>query len=126
MKIRPERVAHLMRREIAEILQNRLRDPRLSSSMVSVTDVQVTHDLSMARVYVSMLADGIERETAMRALQSAAGFVRRELGPRLGLREVPDLRFAIDTSIERGARVDEILRKLHEGAPIEDPEDEPR
>lgn len=126
MKIRPERVAHLMRREIAEILQNRLRDPRLSSSMVSVTDVQVTHDLSMARVYVSMLADGIERETAMRALQSAAGFVRRELGPRLGLREVPDLRFAIDTSIERGARVDEILRKLHGGAPIEDAEDEPR
>ncbi len=126
MKIRPERVAHLMRREIAEILQNRLRDPRLSSSMVSVTDVQVTHDLSMARVFVSMLADGLERETAMRALQSAAGFVRRELGPRLGLREVPDLRFAIDTSIERGARVDEILRRLHEGAPIEDPEDEPR
>jgi len=126
MKIRPERVAHLMRREIAEILQNRLRDPRLSSSMVSVTDVQVTHDLSMARVFVSMLADGLERENAMRALQSASGFVRRELGPRLGLREVPDLRFAIDTSIERGARVDEILRKLHEGAPIEDSEDEPR
>lgn len=126
MKIRPERVAHLMRREIAEILQNRLRDPRLSSSMVSVTDVQVTHDLSMARVFVSMLAEGIERESAMRALQSAAGFVRRELGPRLGLREVPDLRFAIDTSIERGARVDEILRRLHEGATIEDPEDEPR
>jgi ribosome-binding factor A len=126
MKIRPERVAHLMRREIAEILQNRLRDPRLSSSMVSVTDVQVTHDLSMARVFVSMLADGLERENAMRALQSASGFVRRELGPRLGLREVPDLRFAIDTSIERGARVDEILRRLHEGDPIEDSEDEPR
>jgi ribosome-binding factor A len=121
MRIRPERVAHLMRREIADILQNKLRDPRLST-MVSVTDVEVTHDLSSAKVYVSMLAEGPERDRSMHTLQSAAGYVRRELGPRLGLREVPELRFEIDTSIERGARVDEILRRLHEGEVIEDDE----
>ena len=121
MRIRPERVAHLMRREIADILQNKLRDPRLST-MVSVTDVEVTHDLSLAKVYVSMLAEGPERERSMHTLQSAAGYVRRELGPRLGLREVPELRFEVDTSIERGARVDEILRRLHDGEVIEDDE----
>jgi ribosome-binding factor A len=121
MRIRPERVAHLMRREIADILQNKLRDPRLST-MVSVTDVEVTHDLSSAMVYVSMLAEGADRERSMHTLQLAAGYVRRELGPRLGLREVPELRFEIDTSIERGARVDEILRRLHEGEVIEDDE----
>jgi ribosome-binding factor A len=121
MRIRPERVAHLMRREIADILQNKLRDPRLST-MVSVTDVEVTHDLSSAKVYVSMLAEGPDRDRSMHTLQSAAGYVRRELGPRLGLREVPELRFEIDTSIERGARVDEILRRLHEGEVIEDDE----
>ena len=119
MRIRPERVAHKMRREIADILENRLRDPRLSS-MVSITDVEVTQDLSFARVYVSTLHGGAERERLLEALNDAAGFVRHELRPRLGLREVPEVRFVFDESMERGARVDEILRKIERGEPIED------
>jgi len=122
MRIRPERVAHLMRREVADILENRMRDPRLGS-MVSITDVEVTQDLSFARVFVSTLQSGPEREQFLEALNSAAGFVRHELRPRLGLREVPEVRFVLDTSIERGARVDEILRKLEKGEPLGD-EDE--
>ena len=121
MKIRPERIAHLMRREIADILQRKMRDPRVSA-MVSVTDVELTHDLSMARVYVGVLADGQERDRVLEALRNAAGFVRHELGSRLELREIPELRFEIDNSIERGARVDELLRRIHEGKPIEDEE----
>jgi len=118
---RPERVAHLMRREIAEILQRRLRDPRITA-MVSVTDVEVTHDLSMAQVFVSVMPEGPERDRSLAALQSAAGFVRHELAPRLGLREVPQLRFVLDTSIERGARVEDLLRRINRGEPIEDEE----
>ena len=91
MKIRPERVATLMRREVADILRNRLRDPRLSE-WVSVTDVEVTADLSSAKIFVSILPTGDERDKALRALSGAVGFVRRELAPRLGLREVPDIR----------------------------------
>lgn len=121
MSNRPERVAHLMRREIAEILQRKLRDPRVSA-MVSVTDVEVTHDLSMARVFVSTMSEGAERDRTLEALQSAAGFVRHELAPRLGLREVPQLRFVLDTSIERGARVEDLLRRLNRGESIEDEE----
>jgi ribosome-binding factor A len=121
MSNRPERVAHLMRREIAEILQRRVRDPRVSA-MVSVTDVEVTHDLSMAKVFVSMMSEGAERDRTLEALQSAAGFVRHELAPRLGLREVPQLRFVLDTSIERGARVEDLLRRLNRGESIEDEE----
>lgn len=121
MKIRPERIAHLMRREIADILQRKMRDPRVSA-MVSVTDVELTQDLSMARVYVGVLADGLERDRVLGALRNAAGFVRHELGSRLELREIPELRFEIDNSIERGARVDELLRRIHEGRPIEDEE----
>jgi len=120
---RPERVAHLMRREIAEILQRRLRDPRITA-MVSVTDVEVTHDLSMAQVFVSVMPEGPERDRSLAALQSAAGFVRHELAPRLGLREVPQLRFVLDTSIERGARVEDLLRRINRGEPIEDEEPE--
>lgn len=121
MRIRPERVGQLMRREIADILEHRLRDPRLDS-MVSITDVEVTQDLSFARVFVSTLHTGPDRERVLEALKSAAGFVRHELRPRLGLREVPEVRFELDESIERGARVDEILRKIEKGEPIDDEE----
>ncbi len=119
MRIRPERVAELMKREIAGILARELRDPRLGS-LVSVTDVEVTQDLSFARVYVSILEGGVDRQQALEALGRAAGYVRRLLAPRLGLREVPELRFVLDSSIERGARVEEILKKLRQGEPIED------
>jgi ribosome-binding factor A len=122
VKIRPERVAHLMRRELADILARRLRDPRLGG-MVSVTDVEVSPDLSVARVFVSVLEPGEIRARAFAALDSAAGFVRRELAPRLGLREVPEIRFVADDSIERGARVEELLRRLARGEPVEDEED---
>ena len=121
MKIRPERVAHLMRREIADILERELNDPRLGS-MVSVTDVEVSQDLSFAKVYVSMLLDGAARDVALGTLKHASGFVRHALRPRLGLREVPELRFLLDTSIERGARVDDLLRRIDTGEPIEDEE----
>ena len=121
MRIRPERVAHLMQRELADIVRNKMRDPRLSQ-WVSVTDVEVTEDLSFAKVFVSILPEGEERERTLETLQGAAGFVRRELAPRLGLREVPGLRFMLDTSIERGARVEELLKKIQRGEPVEDDE----
>jgi ribosome-binding factor A len=121
---RPERVAQRIKREAAEILESTLRDPRLGG-MVSVTDVEVTRDLSMARVYVSILETGSAREAAMKALESASGFVRRQLASRLGLREVPELRFMLDTSIERGARVEDILRRLAAGEKIEEDEERP-
>jgi len=123
VRIRPEKVAHLMRREVADVLERRLRDPRLTS-LVSVTDVEVTPDLSFARVYVSVLGDEETRRRALATLAHAAGFVRRELGARLGLREVPEVRFVHDTSLDRGARVDELLRRLQAGEPVEDEEPE--
>jgi ribosome-binding factor A len=112
-----------MKREIAGILARELRDPRLSS-MVSVTDVEVTHDLSFARIYVSVLEGGMDRELALEALGNAAGYVRHQLAHRLGLREVPELRFLLDTSIERGARVEEILRRLERGEQVGEDEEE--
>ena len=121
MKIRPERVAQRIRREIADILEHRLRDPRLGS-LISVTDVEVTPDLSLARVYVSVL-DAETRERVLAILATAAGFVRHELTPRLGLREVPEIRFLLDTSIDRGARVEDLLRRLNQGESIPDDEE---
>lgn len=121
MRVRPERVAQRIRREIAEILEHRLRDPRVTG-LVSVTDVEVTNDLSLARVYISVLDQGPAREQALEALAHAAGFVRAALAPRLDLREVPEIRFLYDQSIERGARVEDLLKKLARGEAIPDEE----
>jgi ribosome-binding factor A len=124
MRIRPEKVAHLMRREVADILERRLRDPRITTT-VTVTDVEVTPDLSFARIYVTMLGDETVRTGVLQALAHASGFVRRELGNRLDLREVPEIRFVYDASLDRGARVDELLRKIERGEDVRDTEDEP-
>ena len=123
MRIRPEKVAHLMRREVADFLQQKLRDPRVSA-MASVTDVEVTHDLSFAKVYVSVLGTPENVAATLQALAHAAGFVRHELSLRLNLREVPEIRFVHDESLDRGARVEELLKRLHEGQPVEDEEPE--
>jgi ribosome-binding factor A len=119
MRIRPERVAETIKREMAEIITHKLRDPRLGG-MISVTDVEVTRDLSMARIYVSVLGTDVERTKAIEALTHSVGFVRHELAPRLGLREMPEIRFLPDTSIQQGARVEELLRRLQSGEPIPD------
>jgi ribosome-binding factor A len=124
MRIRPERVAETIKREMADILASRLRDPRLGG-MISVTDVEVTPDLSLARIFVSVLAADDARDRALEALAHSAGFVRHELAPRLGLREVPEIRFLLDTSIQRGARVEELLRRIASGEVIAD-DDPPR
>ena len=119
MKIRPEKVAHLMRREVADIIESRLRDPRLTVT-VTVTDVQVTHDLSFARVFVTMMGERDLRPGGMAALKHASGFIRRELGGRLGLREVPEVRFEYDDSLDHGQRVDLLLKKIERGESLED------
>ena len=118
MSKRTERVADLIRREMAELLMRKMRDPRLS--FVSVTGVEVTPDLSSAKIWLSSLHGAEKRGEILKALAHATPFLRHELAPRLGLREVPELRFAYDESIERGARIEDLLRKIHDGTPIED------
>ena len=118
MRIRPEKVAHLMRREVADILETRLRDPRLGKT-VTVTDVEVTHDLSFARIYVTVLGNEAERKSSLEALAHAAGYVRREIGQRLELREVPEIKFLYDDSLDKGGRVEDLLRRLERGEPVE-------
>ena len=121
MSKRTERVADLIRRELSDVLMNRMRDPRLG--FVSITGVDVSGDLGHATVWLSSL-DGVEgRAEVIKVLSRAVPFLRRELAPRLGLREVPTLRFLYDESIERGARIEDLLRKLKDGEPTGDDEE---
>ena len=121
MSKRTERVADLIRRELSDVLANRMRDPRLG--FVSITGVDVSGDLGHATVWLSSL-DGVEgRAVVLKVLANAVPFLRRELAPRLGLREVPTLRFLYDESIERGARIEGLLRKIKDGEPVGDEEE---
>jgi ribosome-binding factor A len=102
------------------LLSRELSDPRLAG--VTITDCEVSRDLKHAKVFVSTLQGGAARDAALKALKRASGAMRHRLAPRLELREVPHIRFEFDDSLERGARVEELLRKVREGEPIEDSE----
>jgi ribosome-binding factor A len=104
---RPERIADTLRAEITQIVGYELEDPRLT--MVTVTDVRVADDLRDASVYVTIAGDEEEHNKALRALQHAAPYVRKQLGFALNLRHTPALHFVRDTVEEKAARVDSLL-----------------
>ena len=107
---RPERLAETLREEIAEVVGFELDDPRIE--MVTVTDVNVADDLRDAKVYV--LVDGTEEEinSALKALQHAASFVRQQVAMNLSMRFAPHLHFVRDTAEENASRVNSILSDL--------------
>ncbi|MEM9531248.1 MAG: 30S ribosome-binding factor RbfA [Pseudomonadota bacterium] len=112
---RHERVAALLRRELALLIQNDIKDPRLGP--VTVTDVEVTRDLSVARVFVATSQSETLSES-LKALKRGAGFLRRRLSGMLNLRSVPELRFSGDDSAEQGDHIDALLKSvLPEPAP---------
>jgi len=107
---RQERVSERIHEEISDLLQKRTSDPRLTN--VTVTDIEISPDLKRAKVFVSTLGDRDSRNNALEGLQHASGYIRRELAQRLSLRFVPELRFFLDDSWERGAHIDELLEQL--------------
>ena len=121
MTTRTNKVADLIRDEVSRLLLRDLRDPRIG--FVTITGASVTPDLRSARIFVSVLGDDGTREDSLQALNHAAGFVRRELFRNLRLRHSPSVTFVLDESIDRGARIEEVLREIQEDAP-DTPEDE--
>jgi ribosome-binding factor A len=111
---RPERIADTLREEIAQIVGYELEDPRLA--MVTVTDVRVADDLRDASVFVTVEGDEEEHVKALRALQHAAPYVRKQLGFALNLRHTPALHFVRDTVEEQATRVDALLRGIEKGS----------
>jgi ribosome-binding factor A len=114
---RAERVADRIRAELAELLvRGAVRDPAAADAYV--TAVRVSDDLKHARVWVQLLradVDEASRERVVAALNRAAGFLRRELSPRLALKHLPELRFDWDAGGERAARIEELLREDEHG-----------
>jgi ribosome-binding factor A len=113
MSQRTQRIADLVRQELAELIRRELRDPRVG--LVSISRVEVSSDLSYANVQVSALGTETERTAALAGLESARGFLRRQLAHRLSLRMTPELRFFLDRGAEHSQRITELLDDLERG-----------
>ncbi len=107
---RPARVAQEFQHEIGNLLARGLKDPRISG-FVTVTGAKMSPDLKEATAYVSVHADEKVRERTMEGLRAAATFLQREVARTIGLRYTPHLRFVYDESVERGDRIDRLLRQ---------------
>jgi ribosome-binding factor A len=108
---RHERVADLIRSELAMLLAREVHDPGIG--FVTLTRVQVSPDLQMARVHYTALGDETARKSSARALERAAPFLRRQIGSRLRLKRVPELKFVYDESIAGQDRIEQLLNELH-------------
>lgn len=114
MSRRMGRVNELLREELSMLLLHELKDPRVAA-LITVTHVETSPDLEHARVYVSVMGTEEERDGAMKGLKSAEGFLRRSLAGRVKMRRVPALTFALDTSMERGAQMLELIDRVADG-----------
>lgn len=118
-EVRRQRVGDQMRIELAQLLTHEAKDPRLG--FVTVTEVRMSKDLRYARVYVSVLGDDEERDASLAALKRMEGFLRSQIGRRIRLRHVPELQFVLDDTLERSARIEQLLRES--GVSAEEPGD---
>ncbi|HHW32309.1 MAG TPA: 30S ribosome-binding factor RbfA [Clostridiaceae bacterium] len=114
MANRISRISEEIKREISNIIQNELKDPRLPQ-IVSITSVDTTKDLRYAKVYVSILGSEEDKKNAMDALKSAAGYIRREIGHRVQIRYTPEILFELDDSIERGIYLSKLIDDTMKG-----------
>lgn len=108
--LRPSRVAEEIKKEVSVIIPREIKDPRVG--FVTVTGVNVTNDLSYAKIYISVLGGHEEEERTLAVLNSAKGLVRSEVGKRIRLRVAPEITFVIDKSLERAARIGELLSQV--------------
>ena len=116
MSYRIERVNQLIRKTISDLLLSEVNDPRLTG-VISVTAVETASDLKFAKVYVSHLAGAEHKDEILEALNAAAGFFRGELGKVLTMRYVPEVGFYWDDSIERGARINQLIDQANKPQP---------
>lgn len=111
MSRKGERTSKLIQRQISELLEREVNDPRLSR-LISVTEVTLSPDLKHAKIFVSTLGSEINKEDMLEGFNDASGFLRKELAAHLKLRHTPQLSFHYDDSIERGARLLKLITEV--------------
>ena len=111
---RIERINHLLRQEIAELLTREVKDTTLSSALISITEVETSPDLRSAKVYFSVYGEEEVIQAAREHLNRAAGFLHHNLKARLDLRHTPHLEFVLDRSLARGDRIMRLMRTIED------------
>ncbi|MBV9230627.1 MAG: 30S ribosome-binding factor RbfA [Chloroflexi bacterium] len=109
---RQEKLAELIAAELSDLLRTRIKDPRVG--FASITHVEVSGDFRHAKIFVSVMGSQQEKEETMKGLKHATGFLRHELATRLVLRYMPEIVFKLDTSIEEGARILDLIRQVEQ------------
>ncbi len=109
---RAERVARVVQHEVARLLHEEVRDPRIAGAVFTIHEVRISRDLCAADIYFSVL-DSSSLDQVVRALEKAKGFVRSRLSSVLDLRRAPELRFHVDRTIEEGMRLDRIIEEAN-------------
>ena len=107
---RAERVSGLIQETLSELLNKRIHDPRLH--MATITRVKMSTDLKSARIYYAIYGGDKKLEDAAKGFESARGFIKRILAPKLGLRYMPDLKFFYDDSFDYGSHIDQLFEKI--------------
>lgn len=109
---RIERISSEIQRVVSDIILNDLKDPRVDV-LTTVTDVKVTRDLSFANIYVSVLGDEKKKRDTIIGLESAKGFIRKEISDNVDLRHTPEPMFHLDESIEEGMRISKLIDQVN-------------
>ena len=111
---RQDQLGEVIAQELSDLIRTRLKDPRVG--FASITDVEVSSDIRHAKVFVSVMGSDQEQHATLAALEHANGFLRHELAQRLTIRHTPELIFRLDTSIERGTHVLNLINQVGAGA----------
>lgn len=109
-QLRIEKLQELIKQEMGKMLLTDLKDPRIG--FVTVTDVEMTGDLREAKIFVSIMGDAEQVKSSLEGLNSALGFVRREIGHRIRLRFTPEISFALDTSLDYSEHIQKLLLQV--------------
>lgn len=107
------RINEEIKKDVSNTIQNKIKDPRLTA-MVSVTDVDVTRDLSYAKVFVSIFGTDEQKKEALKILKSSAGFIRKEIGRNVKLRHVPEVIIELDETLDKASHLEEIFHQIKE------------
>jgi ribosome-binding factor A len=110
-RIRVSRVGEQIKKELSQIIQHEIKDPRIG--FVTVTGVEMSGDLQIAKVYVSVMGKAEERQETLAGLEKATGYMRKEIGRRIQMRYVPELIFEIDQTLDHSEEIHRLLDEVH-------------
>lgn len=111
-RIRVSRVGEQIKKELSQIIQQEIKDPRIG--FVTVTSVEMSGDLQIAKVYVSVFGKEEEKSQTLAGLEKAKGFIRSEVGRRIHLRHIPEIHFVIDESLDHSEHISKLLHDVHD------------